>query len=166
MFKKLFEMIKEQNTAKAKCPNCSADSELDITKPVATCQYCGGGFENPYYEKYLKRQEAEEREEEEESFDDFEQESFFDDGFNNDSFDDHYEDESLYAVVEKSALFYEGEIPGITFGNARLCDSYEECVGKLKEIARKERGKAFYEKPHQDLRKIKKEHPKGKIIKV
>lgn len=163
MFKKLFEMIKEQNTVKAKCSNCSADTEIDITKPVATCQYCGGGFENPYYEKHLKRQAEQQKQE------DFEDNSFFEEedsfGFD-DNFEDEYEDDGLYAVIEKSALFFEGEIPGITFGSARLCKSYGECVNKLKEIANKERRGAFYEKPHQNLREIRREHPNGKIIKV
>ena len=38
-----------------------------------------------------------------------------------------------YAVIEKSALFYKGECPGISFTSSGLCRSYNECIDSIEE---------------------------------
>ena len=43
------------------------------------------------------------------------------------------QENDYYAVIEKSALFYKGECPGISFTSSGLCRSYDECIDSIEE---------------------------------
>lgn len=72
----------------------------------------------------------------------------------------------VYAYIEKNGLFYEGDIPGLSFCKENFCHSYDECIRKLQKNYAENKNRAFFEYPNQNLNKIKREHPKAKIIRL
>ncbi len=59
-----------------------------------------------------------------------------------------------------------GDVPGLNFCKESFCKSYDECVRKLHQNYFKHKNSAFFEFPNQDLNKIKREHPRAKIIRL
>ena len=53
--------------------------------------------------------------------------------FNDDNGFGRSQENDYYAVIEKSALFYKGECPGISFTSSGLCRSYDECIDSIEE---------------------------------
>lgn len=85
---------------------------------------------------------------------------------NYDDVDMNYGSTNVYAYIEKVGLFYEGDIPGLNFCKESFCHSYDECLRKLQKNYVENQSRAFFEYPNQNLNKIKKEHPKAKIIRL
>lgn len=83
----------------------------------------------------------------------------------NNNYDD-YETTGVYAYIEKGGLFYEGDIPGLSFCKESFCHSYDECLRKLQKNYAENKNRAFFEYPNQNLNKIKREHPKANIIRL
>ena len=162
MQKKILDKMAPDVTIK--CSNCGASATGKATDKTIKCEYCGCFNEN---NKYISPADlaASVGNKNANNFDDD-----FDDDF--DSFDRHHRmhrgrhghSGRVVAWIEKGGLFYEGEIPGINFSKVSLCDSYEECVRKLREKYYKESSSAFFDVPVQDIEKIRREHPKAHII--
>ncbi len=160
IFNKVRDSLNEAFSDKdvsVKCPNCGAQGQSKQSQKTFVCQYCGCENNNPEYRNLFDLQQLRTNTNN--------TQTNFNDDFDNTSSSVVF-GSGLYAYIEKSALFYNGEIPGITFGKANLCTSYEECVTKLREIANNERSKAFFEAPNQNLEEIRKAHPKAKIIEL
>lgn len=88
---------------------------------------------------------------------------------NNSRFNDRdfgNETNGVYAYIEKDGIFFEGDIPGLDFCKEHMCNSYEECLRKLRKNYEERRSRAFFEYPNQNLNKIKREHPKANIVKI
>lgn len=48
-----------------------------------------------------------------------------------------------YAVIDKSGLFYSGEIPDVKWSKVTLCSTYNELINKLSEKLREEQEKSI-----------------------
>lgn len=164
LLKNIFNLsgeLSEQEKVSQKCPFCGARMEGSMYNPTISCTYCGGSTENESYKEPVT-QDTNQQVFEEDDADDV----FVDNVFRHNHRRHGRNYNSVYAYIEKSGLFYSGEIPGITFSNVSLCDSYQECVDKLIEKYRTEKERAFFELPKQDINEIKQSHPNAKIIKI
>lgn len=173
MFEKFFEKAKGfmksfanefGEKVSVKCPSCGGQAEGTTAEQNLTCPYCDSTIKNPHY--IFAKSSAVEREEEQE-----------DDGWGEDKdYWNEMEEDTLppiptdsnavYAWIEKVGMFYTGDIPGFPFAKATLCDSYEQCLETLQENFDEEKEKPYYEKPIQDLEKVRKNHPKAKFIQL
>ena len=158
--KGLVNEYEERNKVSMKCSSCGANIVGRATDRAIKCEFCGNLTNNEHYSpiinnpvKDLTRSSFDEDDE------DVWEEVDFDNGFEEG-------DEDVFAYIEKGGLFFEGEIPGMSFSRVALCDSYKECVSKLKEKYYSERNRAFYKKPNQNLSEIRRAHPKAKIIRI
>lgn len=157
-----------------KCSSCGATVTGKANKKSLQCEFCGNFENNPHYKSHLEGKPAGA------IFGGFENNSnsnsssVFDEDIEEDDFDsmrrnrgfgrDRKFDRPVYAYIEKSGLFFSGEIPGMNFSKVTLCKSYKECVDKLKEKYYKEKSGAFYKPPVQDIDEIERQHPDAKII--
>lgn len=173
MFENLFKKLKsfmggansEQKQTSQSCPACGAQMSGSIYDKTLHCSYCGSTSVN---EEYLEQKNNAEQHPygcDEEDEDDYQQDM-------TDAYMDHLnvvsnrDVDSVYAYIEKHGMFYSGEIPGLPFSKAGLCESYRECLDKLIASFVEEREKTFYEPPIQNLSEIQRKHPKAKIIKI
>lgn len=175
-FKKVQELDdKFSETVSFKCPNCGAQVSGKENKKSLPCEFCGCIVENPKYRTLLNKNESFEENKnsdfaatknssQKSSFDKFQDDEFERRKRNQRMGRVDENDKIVYAWVEKNGLFYEGEIPGISFSSVRLESSYSKCVDKLKEKFYEQKSKAFYKAPEQDLEAIEREHPAAKII--
>lgn len=173
MFDKFFEKAKGfmKNFAdqfsgekiSVKCPSCGGQAEGTTNDQTVVCPYCESTIKNPHY-TFAKSSAFDEEEQEDDGW-----------GEDKDYWNEMEEDNlppipansnSVYAWIEKNGMFYSGDVPGIPFAKATLCDSYEECLESLQASFDEEKEKAFYEKPTQDLEKVRKQHPKAKFIEL
>lgn len=174
MFEKFFKKISDfakkiddqiADTITQQCPACGGQMEGLTNQKTLNCPYCGSSCINENFiearDRYINPHPFGEDED--------------DEGYNEEITDENMDhlnvvtsDEAgvVYAYIEKSGLFYNGEIPGLAFSRVNLCDSYMECLNQLVENFREEREKTYYEAPRQDLNEIQRKHPKAKIIKL
>lgn len=158
--KGLVNEYEERNKVSMKCSSCGANIVGRATDRAIKCEFCGNLTNNKHYSPILNNPVNEISKS---SATDEDNEEFWEDNdFDDDDFEDS--DEEVFAYIEKGGLFFEGEIPGMSFSRVTLCDSYKDCVNKLKDKFYSERRSAFYKKPKQNLSQIKREHPKAKII--
>ena len=165
-FKDIYKFAKEidnQNAVKVtqKCQSCGAKMEGLSNQETLSCSYCGYASENEHYKESLSQYKNQQQ---------------FKDNVHKNIFVDEVVDHirvrhaknynSIYAYIEKSGLFYSGEIPGISFSKVSFCNSYQECLDKLVEIFKQEKEKAFFKVPEQDLNEIRRNHPDAKIISI
>ena len=165
LFKKLEKLTSElsqfagesenEQIIKQNCPSCGGNMEGKISQPTLSCPYCGTSATNEHYKSYAQQQYSQTSTSQ--NVDMF---------FPNQHHRRHHDYNGVFAYIEKSGLFYSGEIPGISFSKVSLCDSYDECLNKLTAILTENKNKAFYKPPVQDLNEIRKNHPKAKIIRL
>lgn len=145
-----------------KCPSCGGNAEGSTSDETITCPYCETSIKNPHY-TFAKSTAFEEEQEE----DGWGEDKDYWNEMEEDSFPPIPENSTaVYAWIEKVGMFYSGDIPGLPFAKATLCDSYEQCLETLQANFDEEKEKAFYEKPIQDLEKVRKSHPKAKFIEL
>lgn len=78
----------------------------------------------------------------------------------------NYATSGVYAYIENKGLFFDGDIPGLSFCRVDMCDSYDECLRKLRNNYAEMRSRAFFKFPNQNLNMIKYEHPNAEIVKI
>lgn len=172
MFNKFFETInKELNKAfkeepiQQKCENCGALIEGTNRMETITCRYCGSTQKNNFFKPLFDVNNTPTND----------MGDAFDFGFD-DRVDDrpfnrregHYHrhgGHGVYAWVRKGGLFFEGGIPGLKFCKVSLCDTFEECVDKLRQKYYEQKRSAFFEPPVQDFEDIRKNR-NTKIIRI
>lgn len=162
--KNMINEYDEKNKVSQKCSSCGANIVGKASERAIKCEFCGNFSNNENYSPLINnplKNFSLDRENSDSDFDDVDFDNNEDFDFNN--FSDE-ENSPVFAWIEKSSLFFEGEIPGISFSRVSLCNSYKECVTKLKSKYYQEKNRAFYKKPIQNLREIKTKHPKAKII--
>lgn len=170
MFKNFFEnvydlakKINNQNAVKVtqKCQSCGAKMEGLSNQQTLSCPYCGYTSENEHYNQSKGQYNNQQ------SFGgNIQHNNYIEevvDPIHGSTFQNY---NSVYAYIEKSGLFYNGEIPGISFSKASLCKSYQECLDELIENFRQEKEKAFFKPPKQDINEIRRNHPNAKIIRL
>lgn len=158
-----------------KCSSCGATITGKSNKKSLQCQFCGNFEDNPKYKSALidapsksaNRPAIQPTQNFDDDFDDDDFEDDFNDFSHSNTFGRNHHskfEKPVYAYIEKGGLFFEGEIPGITFSKVTLCKSYKECKDKLRAKFYEEKTRAFYKPPVQDIDKIEREHPRAKII--
>ena len=79
----------------------------------------------------------------------------------------HLEGDGVYAYVEKFGFSYEGDIPGLNFCRVTFANSYEDCIRQLQQkLDESKQRSMFYKPPKQEVEKIRRDHPRAKIIKL
>lgn len=130
---------------------------------------------------------------EEQEDEDYEEDEFFDedDGFDSeDEFfeeDDDFDEEDVgfggevshrshmaqssskagvYAAIRKRGMFFEGVIPGLSFGTVQLADSREECIKELKEKYHDHSGGMLDKTEEYPLKRVELMYKNWEIIKI
>lgn len=144
-----------------KCESCGSSVVGKATEKTLKCEYCDSYVDNVKYQSAseifgIKRNQDE----------NFSNNSVFADGGFNTINRPIENFGGTVAWIEKNGLFFEGEIPGISFSRVFLCYSFEECMKILREKYYNAKSKAFFERPIQDIEKIRREHPNAKIFEI
>ncbi len=158
---KMIKDYKENNKVTIKCSNCGANILGNSTERSLKCEYCGTYTNNDKYTPIINNPIKGFNKKNDDSAD---YDGDFDDDYDESVFFDSKNDAIVYAWIEKGGLFFSGEIPGIDGSKVTLCDSYSECLDKLKTKYYEEKSSVFYKNPGQNISRIKEEHPKAKII--
>lgn len=166
--KSMINEFDEKNKVSLKCPNCGANIVGKASERAIKCEFCGSFANNDKYSPIINnplKDFAKNREFEKNT--DFYSDFDFDDDLKESAeWDDFAEDAPVFAWIEKEGLFFEGEIPGINFSKVNFCETYRECIEKLRAKYYEEKSRAFFKHPKQNVRQIREEHPKAKIIKL